>query len=182
VQLTTSSCFVFGADSSSYTLNIDPEQPLQPLVLQATAVAVSGEVVVLAGTGSNAGAADSTDSSSNSSFSQDISITVAAPGQTNHAAQIIQAFARDPAKPGVYSYNLTVDLGASVVLTPSLGDSSSLLLYPRSRVYKHDASSKECPPAVAAFEAKPGRMLSGLVEPAVEGACNTADSRPLHAK
>jgi hypothetical protein len=172
LQLTTSSCFVFGPDRGTYTIDVDPDKPLAPLVLQAEAAVASGEVVVAAGSiGSSADtSADSADSSSEASHPQEISITVTAPGQTNDAVQAVKAVAVDPARPGVYTYSITVDLGAAVELTPSVGQSSTLLLHPRSLVYKHDAASMECPPAVAAFEAKPGRMLVGVVEPAVEGA------------
>jgi hypothetical protein len=178
LQLTTSSCFVFGANKGTYTIDVDTDQPLAPLFLQAEAVAISGEVVVAArsSTGSSAESAPvSADSSSENSLPQDISITVAVPGQTTDAAQVVKAVAADPARPGVYSYSLTVDLGASVELTPSVGGTSMLLLYPRSLVYKHGAASKECLPGMAAFEAKPGRVLLGVVEPAVEGALRSRD-------
>lgn len=170
--LTTSGCFVFGPNRGTYTIDVSPEHPLQPLALQAERVNVAGELAVSAGstslTGSDPETADSTDSSSANSLPRVITIAVADPGSSD-AAQVVQAVARDPARPGVYSYRLTIHLGASVVLTPSVYGSSSLLLHPRSRVYAHDAASRECPPAVAAFEAKPGRMLAGVVEPAVEG-------------
>ncbi|KAF6256204.1 hypothetical protein COO60DRAFT_1702424 [Scenedesmus sp. NREL 46B-D3] len=172
--LTTSSCFVFGPNRGIYTIDVSPEHPLEPLSLQAETVNVAGELAVSAGstslTGSDPETADSTDSSSANSLPRVITIAVADPGSSNDAAQVVQAVARDPARPWVYSYGLTIHLGASVVLTPSVDGSSSLLLHPRSRIYTHDAASRECPPAVAAFEAKPGRMLAGVVEPAVEGA------------
>jgi hypothetical protein len=169
VQLVTSSCFLFGNEKGTFTVDVDPEVPLQPLVLQAAGVKLAGEVVVSAGSDISVGAAESADSSTTNSFPQDVTITAAASGQSADSAQVVKAVASDPARPGVYSYSLTVDLGASVVLTASVGDSSSLLLYPRSLAFQHDAASKECPPAIAAFEAKPGRMLAGSVEPAVEG-------------
>jgi hypothetical protein len=175
LQLTTSGCFDFGPNRGTYMIDVDPGKPLAPLVLQAEAVVVQGEVVVAAGSiGSSAeSSTDSADSSSEISLPQDISITVTAPGQTNNAAQVVKAVAVGPARPGVYTYSLTIDLGASVELTPSVGESSTLLLYPRSRVYKHDVASKECPPGIAAFEAQLGRMLVGVVEPAVEGAMHS---------
>jgi hypothetical protein len=175
LQLTTSGCFVFGPNRGTFMIDVDHEKRLAPLVLQAEAVVVQGEVVVAAGSiGSSADSStDSADSSSDISLPQDISFTVTAPGQSNDAAQVVKAVAVDPARPGVYSYSLTVDLGASVELTPSVGESSTLLLYPRSRLYKHVVASKECPPVIAAFEAKPGRMLVGVVEPAVEGAMHS---------
>lgn len=151
--ITPHSCFVFGPEPH-FTVTVKPTSPPEPLTLRATQVYAQGSVVVAPGT---------------AGFPDSITINAAIDGSDAAKAMTIQATADDPKSPGVYRYALAIDLGSTVVVTPSVADDSGLLFYPRSQVFKHDAAVETCPPDVERVDAKPGKILAGATEPAVEG-------------
>lgn len=158
-SVTPASCYLFPAES--FAVVVKPSSPPEPLSLRANKVYVSGQVDIEAGASTAADALPS-----------DITITatLAGSGAPDAAAAVITKATPDNADtPGVFTYALAVDLGATMVITPSVAEGSNLLFYPKSQIFKHDASAKACPPAVQAIKAKPGTVLAGVTEPPVEG-------------
>jgi len=140
---------------------VKPFSPPEPLSLRANKVYVSGQVVIEPAARAAAEALPS-----------DITITatLAGSGAPDAAAAVItKATPEDPDSPRVFTFALAVDLGATMVITPSAAEGSTLLFYPKSQIFKHDSPAHGCPPAVPAIKAKPGTVLEGTTEPPVEG-------------
>eukprot|EP00775_Hariotina_reticulata_P012385 gene12385-12519_t len=159
-SVTPVSCYLFPAES--FAVVVKPSFPPEPLSLRANKVYVSGQVVIEAGASTAAEALPS---------DVTITATLAGSGAPDAAAAVITKATPDNADtPRVFTYALAVDLGATMVISPSVAEGLNLLFYPKSQIFKHDATAKGCPPAVQAIKAKPGTILAGITEPPVEDA------------